>query len=889
MPLEPGSRLGPFRIESSLGAGGMGEVYRAVDTRLDRTVAIKVLPAHLSKDPGLRARFEREARAVSSLNHPHICTLHDVGREDGIDYLVMEYLEGETLSQHLVKGPLPTGQLVEVALQIAEALDAAHRQGLIHRDLKPGNIMLTQAGAKVLDFGLAKGIGATGGATSLTAAATATSPLTAEGTIVGTFQYMAPEQIEGKEADARSDIFSLGLLLYEMATGKPAFQGRTQASIIARILESEPEPIGALQPSSPPALDRLVHNCLAKDPDRRRQTMHDVALDLRWIGERGGSEQAVAPAAPASRRRERIAWALVIIMALAGAVIAGFRVLRQEPVPPTVRASIPAPAEARFYFVGEGPGGSGTVSVSPDGTKLAFVTRGTDGPDRLWVRPLDAIKALPLPGTDGARYPFWSPDSRTLAFFAGDKLRKIDTTGGPPLTLCQAPSGRSGSWGRAGVIVFAPERTGGLYQVNGAGGATRPATRFDEQKDDTHRWPFFLPDGRHFFYFVRAKGGGTNTVRIGSVDASTDSVLMQSDAQAIYASGYVLYLQESTLMARPFGPGDRAFTGEAFPVAEEIQIDANYNRGVFSASQNGVLAYQTGKARIGNRLLWLDRGGKQIGSLGERLLHLAPRLSPDGRSVAVEIADPSSGSEIWIYDIARGLRTRFTFDPDRDVSAVWSPDGEQIVFSSNRNGQYDLYEKSFGGSGEARLLLASDLDKFPSSWSPDGRFLAYLSIGDPDTRADVWVLPVKGAVEPIPFLRTEFVETHPAFSPDGRWMAYTSNESGRREVYVAPFPGPGRKWQISLNGGSFPAWGADGSEIFFVQDSSRLMAARVEAQGSSFIIGAVSELFSFQPGAPFRIYDRTGDGKRFLIAWAAESQTQEPLTLVVNWTSKLKH
>lgn len=868
MPLETGTRLGPFRIESPLGAGGMGEVYRARDTRLDRTVAIKVLPGHLSKDPGLHARFEREARAVSRLNHPHICTLHDVGQQDGVDYLVMEHLEGETLARRLEKGPLPPGQLIEVALQIADALETAHRRGLIHRDLKPGNVMLTEAGAKVLDFGLAKGIGAAGGITSLTAAATATSPLTAAGTIVGTFQYMAPEQIEGQEADARSDIFAFGLLLYQMATGQPAFHGKTQASVIARILESEPEPIRQRQASSPPALDRLVRHCLAKNPDARRQTMHDVALDLRDIAEEEENQGTAARAASAHRRRERIAWVLAGVLALVVTVAAGIEWLRPVPAPPTVRASLPAPPGTAFYFIGQGPRGGGAAPLSADGRKLAFVARAADGSNRLWVRPLDATQALPLPGTEGGRYPFWSPDNKTLAFFALGKLRKIDTTGGPPLTLCEAPSGRGGSWSRAGIIVFAPAATGPLEQVPAAGGDAKPATRLDEKKSDTHRWPFFLPDGRHFLFFNRARGSteGANAVHIGSLDSDLDRVLLRTDAQAIYASGRILFLQGSTLMARPFDAEGLAFTGDAFPLAEEIQIDLNYNRGIFSVSENGALAYQTGEAQAGNRLLWFDREGKQIGSLGKQLFHAAPQLSPDGRMDAVMIDDPSSRQDLWIYDIARGLRTRFTFDPGNSRTPVWSPDGEQIVFTSNRDGAYDLYAKSFSGSGEARLVLKSNIDKYPMSWSTDGRFLAYITLGDPDTGTDIWVLPRQEDAEPISFLRTKFAETYPAFSPDGRWMAYVSNESGRREVYVTPFPGPGRRWQVSLDGGSYPKWRGDGREIFFVAGRSHMMAAAVEAQGASFTIGEVSELFSFTLGAPFRIYDATPDGQRFLIA-----------------------
>jgi len=875
----------------------MGEVYRAQDTRLDRTVAIKVLAAALTGTAAGRQRFEREARAVSALSHPNICALFDVGQQDGIDFLVMEFLEGESLAQRIAKGALPSEQLLRIAIEVADALDKAHRRGLVHRDLKPGNVMLTKTGAKLLDFGLAKSTGLGAAGAGLTASPTLSNPLTAEGAIVGTFQYMAPEQLEGKEADARSDIFSFGAMLYEVATGKKAFEGKSQASLIASILDREPAPMSAIQPLVPVPLERVVKTCLAKDPDARFQTMHDVKLQLSWILEAGAQTglQAAAPA-PVARRgrlREHIALAATGILAVACAVL-GFLYWRAANVQsPVIRAFIPPPEKATYQstaFTG------GPATISPDGTKLAFVARRADGINLIFVRALDSLVAQPLAGTENATYHFWSPDGRSLAFFANNKLKKIDASGGPSLTLTDAPNGRGGTWNRDGVILFSPSSNSGLIRVAAAGGATTPVIELDIKRgESTYRWPSFLPDGKHFLYLARVGLGGfsageNTAIRVASLDGKVNVDLVRARSNAVYASGYLLYARESTLMAQPFNPVRLQFTGDAFPVAEQLQYDGAFSRAVFSASETGILAYHSGDAVIGAKLLWLDRNGKPTSQLGDQAVMFDVRLSPDAKSLAINISDPRLGPpDIWIYDVARGLRTRFTFDPSNDGLPVWSPDGSRIVFRSNRKGPYDLYIKKFAGSEPEELLLESDRYKYPRSWSRDGRYVLF-EILESQTNFDIWVLPMTGEKKPFLFLQTKFSESEAEFSPDGRWVAYTSDESGREEVYVAPFPGPGRKWQISTNGGSWPHWRRDGREIYYyrAEAANYITAVQVGARGDTFEVGTTKSLFEI-PASPLgTVYDVTGNGQRFLINTLVQPQSSAPITLVVNWTAGLK-
>ncbi len=888
MPLEIGTRLGPYEILAPLGAGGMGEVYRARDTRLDRAVAVKVLPSHLSANHDARQRFEREARAVSSLNHPHICTLHDIGSQDGVDFLVMEHLEGETLAARLQRGPLPPAELLRCATEVADALEKAHRQGLIHRDLKPGNVMLTKSGAKLLDFGLAKTLAAAGGPGGMTGSPTMTSPLTAAGALVGTFQYMAPEQLEGSEADARSDIFAFGMTLYEMATGKKAFGGKTQASLIASILKEEPQPISVFQSMTPPAIERLVSTCLAKDPEERRQTMHDVLLELRWIAEAGPQPGVPAVAASRSRPRERLLWFLVVLLGAVGVALglAWHRAVSVEPR--AIHAFVTAPDKTTIRSTGFG---AGPVAVSPDGSRLVFAARREDGIELLWVRPLDSAVATPLVGTEAASYPFWSPDGRSIGFFAAGKLKRVDAAGGPALSLCDASGARGGAWNPEGVILFAPQQASGLFRVPAAGGVPVEVTKLDEARhEETHRWPQFLPGGRRFIFFSRiAVGDETNAVMAGSLDGGDARIIFRNHSNAVYASEHLLFMRDTTLMAQPFNASDLTLKGDAVPIAEQVQFDAAFSRGVFSASENGVLVYQTGDAQTGSQLIWFDRSGKQTGTLGDKALYVDFSISPDLKKVAVSVSDPRVGPpDLWIYEVGRGLRTRFTFDPRPDNGPIWSPDGSRVVFSSTRKGSFDLYIKSYAGSADEELFLETEHDQFPESWSSDGRYVAYQSRGVPGTVSDIWVLPLSGDRKPIPFLQTRFLERHAQFSPDGHWIAYISDESGRDEVYVAPFPVPGRKWQISNAGGIRPYWRQDGREIYYLAEDNRITAVDVGQQGATFEVGAAKPLFVIRPQRPGTIYRVSPEGQRFLVNTAVEEERPTPLTLVVNWTADLK-
>ena len=887
MAIPPGTRFGPYEVEALLGAGGMGEVYRARDTRLNRMVAIKILPQDGLDRAGLRERFDREARAVSNLNHPHICSLYDVGQRDSQVYLVMEYLEGETLAARLDRGPMPIEELLRAAIQIADGLSAAHGRGFVHRDLKPGNVMLTRAGAKLLDFGLAKNLAADGPAQTMTVAPTATSPLTAEGTIVGTFQYMAPEQIEGAPADARTDIFAFGLLLYEMATGRRAFDGKTRASLMASVLKETPRSIAELAPMTPPAFERLVRICMAKDPADRWQTMHDVALQLRFIAE-AGSQAGVPVAVTARRRLGQRVWQLAATGFLLTSVALAALLWQNLPGrPQAIRAFIPPPEKAAFQFIGTG---FGTPAVSPDGSRLAFVARRDDGMTLLYVRPLDSIKALPLPGTEGATCPFWSPDGRMLGFFSLGKLRKIDASGGPPLSLADAPVGRGGSWSPEGVIVFAPDQGGPLYRVAAAGGPATPATQLDESRSEsTHRWPQFLPDGKHFLYFTRiVQRDEHNGIRVGSLDGKESPFLLNTEANASYASGHLLYARETTLMAQPFDAARLEFRGDPFPVAEGVQVDFAFSQMTFATSENGVMVYQTGQSEGGSRLSWFDRSGKPAGLLGDQASYFTLALSPDVRRAVVSVIDPRVGApDVWIFDVMRGLRTRFTFDPGVDNFPIWTADGEEVIFSSIRKGKsrFNLYRKSITGSGEDELLLESDRDKFATQCSPDGRSLLFYTRGDPVTRTDIWVMPLSGDGKPTAILRTEFAEQSPALSPDGRYMAYESDESGRVEIYVSPFPAPSRKWQVSMAGGEKPHWRNDGKEIIYLAPDNKLMTVEVNPTAADFQVGRATALFAIQPQRPGNVFDMSPDARRFLVNTSIVEQNAQPLTLVVPWTA----
>jgi eukaryotic-like serine/threonine-protein kinase len=888
MTLSAGTRLGPYELVAPLGAGGMGEVYRARDTRLDRTVAVKVLPPHLSSSAESRQRFEREAKTISQLSHPHICALYDVGREGDTEYLVMEYLEGETLSDRLLKGALPFDQVLRYGIEVADALDKAHRQGIIHRDLKPGNVMVTKSGVKLLDFGLAKAVAPAAGRSgaSLTALPTQTGrDLTAEGTILGTFQYMAPEQLEGREADGRTDIFAFGAVLYEMATGRKAFSGRSQASLISSIMSSEPAAISTLAPMTPPAFDRVVRTCLAKDPEDRWQTAHDIAVQLKWVVE--GSQGGIV-ARPAAPRRWRLAWGAFAVAAIA-ALVLGVLVSRQRREPPRLfRSSILPPENTRFDLR------SSPMAVSPDGRQVAFVAQPPEGARQLWIKAFDAQAARPLAGTEGAIRPFWSPDSGSLGFFAGGKLKKIAVSGGSPQTLCDAPSGRGGTWNRNGVILFVPSTGDRVHRVAASGGASSPVTQIDARTGEFgHTWPFFLPDGRHFLYVSYAaratRPEDASSVFLVSLDSNERRLLFHARSNVAYAplsagasQGHLLYWQAGALLARPFDADGLRFTGEAFPVAEQVRFFGASGAAIFSVSENGVLAYQSSPHGELSQLLWFDRSGKQLEAVGPAADYYHPRLSHDGRRVAVSIIDPQTAySDIWIHDLGRRVSTRLTFGPGVNIFPIWSPDDERVVFASNRKGPLDLYQRRASGTGQDEPLLSSSTtSRFPTDWSGKTGLIAFYTALP---AADIWTLSVAER-KATPFLATLFNEGSPQFSPDGRWMAYASAESGTVEVFVQTFPASGGKWQISTAGGSHPRWRRDGKELYFIAADSTLMAVEI-ATGSGFAAGTPKPLFRTQIkllDIGFQ-YDVSPDGNRFLINTLEEDKQASSISVVQNW------
>ncbi|MEE9235038.1 MAG: protein kinase [Candidatus Acidoferrales bacterium] len=888
MALSPGIRLGPYEILAPLGVGGMGEVYRARDTRLDRTVAIKVLPAHLSENARLRQRFEREARALASLSHPHICTLHDVGHENGVHFLVMEYLEGETLAARVEKGPLPTEQVLRAGIEIADALDKAHRQGVIHRDLKPGNIMLTKTGAKLLDFGLAKAatnLVATA-LTKMSTAPTQSQPITTEGTILGTLHYMAPEQLEGREVDTRSDIFALGAVLYEMGTGRKAFSGQSQASVIAAILSSEPPPMATLQPMTPPALDRAVKRCLGKDPEERWQSARDLMLELKWV-QAGPAAEVPAPGIACRRRRERLAWVaavLALATALGLAIVYFNRPTRETH---TTRFSVSLPENAEGVF----------SRVSPDGRYLAF-SIASGGQRQLWLRPLNAVSAQPLPGTEGARFPFWSPDSRLIGFFAEGKLQKIDVAGGPPQILCDAPGVFSmGTWSRNGTILFsvfeAPGQEG-LHRVSAAGGAPTRMTILDEsEKELLPFYPSFLPDGRHFIFRCAQVEDGSFEDRgicVASLDSGRARQLVDARSpvsRAEYAPpGYLLYARGETLLAHPFDANKLRLQGEPLTIAAQVEHYGPVGLVNFSVSESGVLAYQAGGSQ--SRLLWKDRKGQVIGEVGDPAEYFDVRLSPDGQKLAVSIRDLQAlAGDIWIIELARNVATRFTtVGPQSEAFfPLWSPDGSRIVFCMPRDAPPFLHQKPLAGGEKEVLLPSSGTLQCPTDWSPDSRFILYMD-RHPDTNADLWILPLAGERKPIPFLRTRFSEMLATFSPDGRWVAFVSDESGRPEVYVQPFEGPGERRRVSTAGGFLPRWRRDGKELFYLGVDNQLMVVPVKL-GVRFELGTPQALFPVEAGPSVGSgYDVTADGHRFIVISAMPGTAVSP-TVVLNWTAEL--
>jgi eukaryotic-like serine/threonine-protein kinase len=890
MPLAPGTRLGPYEISAPLAAGGMGEVYRARDTRLERTVAIKILPAQFSSDPVRKQRFEREAKVISSLNHPHICSLHDIGTQDRIDYLVMECVEGETLAKRLEKGALPLEQVLKYGAQIADALDKAHRSGVIHRDLKPGNIMLAASGVKLLDFGLAKPTATVSGIT-LTAA-TQMRPVTQEGTIVGTYQYMSPEQLEDKDLDGRSDIFSLGAVLYEMLTGRRAFQGKGQLSVASAILEKEPTPISALKPLTPPALDHAIRRSLAKEPERRWQNAGDLAGELQWIAEAGS--QAGAPAPMISRRklREGVAWAAAALFVLTTIALAIGLVLRAPRPPQPMRLSVEIGANATLYT------GFGTSTIlSPDGRRLAFVATGSDQKQRIYARSLDQLQAALLSGTEDARSLFFSPDGQWLGFFADGKLKKISVEGGAAVTLCDAVFGFGGSWGEDGTIVFAPDIRGPLLKVSSAGGMPQPLTSLDQQaKEVTQRWPQVLPGGKAVLFTSNTHGADyedANTV-VYSMSSGQRKIVQRDAFHARYVpTGHIVYMHKGTLFAMPFDLKRQEVTGQPAPILEGVAAFPFDGDAQFSFSETGNLVYMVGPSGFQKvSIYWMDRQGKFAPLRETPGAYCCPMFSPDGKRLALQIND-GRRFDIWVYEWERDTLTRLTFGSGENyLGPIWTPDGQRITYASlSDDGDIsELYWKRADGTGDAQRLTETKGRKWPDSWSPDGKILAFDQLKS--NSADSWdilTMTMEGneksgwkPSEPKPFLSGPFTYNLAAFSPDGRWLAYTSNESGNYEVYVRPFPGPGGKWEIST-GGSLPKWSRNGKELFYRTEDSKIMVASYSASGESFHADK-SQLWSLVQftdlGGSINDFDLEPSGKRIVVLRGSATGETSPVNKV---------
>ena len=883
MSLPVGTRLGPYEIAASIGAGGMGEVYRANDTRLSRDVAIKVLPAEFAQDAQLRARFEREARAISSLNHPNICMLFDIGQQDDIEYLVMEYLDGEPLTERISRGPLPVSEVLRYGIEIADALDKAHRTGIIHRDLKPGNVVITRTGAKLLDFGLAKAMDSALIASTSPQTTTALfqeETLTAEGTLVGTFCYMAPEQIEYARSDARSDIFAFGCMLYEMITGRRAFNAASRAGMIAQIIASDPPSIATLRPMTPSSLERIVRTCLAKDPENRFQTAHDVMLALQWIRDEQSNPSAALPVATARGRigRERAMWVLALLVA-AGAV-AGIAWWSRRQIAsldrPLIAAIVP-PRGLRFVLTGDY---AGSPALSHDGRRVAFVAASVEGKRTLWVRSLDSTDPREVESSDEAMFPFWSPDDHALGFFAHGKLKTVDASGGVPIVIANAPDARGGSWSEDNVIVYSPETRGGLVRVAANGGPpivlTTPSGGMT-----TNRWPLFLPGGKAFLYLAAnhlEPGFRAAALHFRSLDGQTDRVVAQMLTNVAYVGGRLLMLRDGTLVGQPFDAGRGVLTGAPSIIVQNVRFDASTWHGVFDAAGR-TLIYQPGGTLAGTQLVWFGRDGKNLGALSDVARYYDLKLSPDGHRLVTNAGEPSA--DIWVIEADREVRTRLTFEGSMNEAPVWSADGSEIIYAA-RDARAELaavYRRRADGNGPRQLVARLGGDADPGSVSPDGRWVA-VSLWRAGPNPQIWVVPLVPGEQPRSLIAGEFAAHDPRISPNGRWLAYTSSESGRDEIYVVPFLGSGGKWQVTTGGGHSARWSPDGAHLDYLTNDNTLTEVDVQSSGG-FAITATRARFRLDANPiSSSDYDLAADGR--VIANGGEADTS-PLTVVANW------
>jgi len=918
----PGTQLGPYEITAPLGAGGMGEVYRARDTRLERDVAIKVLPQAFSADADRLRRFEQEARAAAALNHPNILAVYDVGTHDGAPYIVSELLEGETLRDRLGPPPaprdqsgaqpgLPARKVVDYAIQIAHGLAAAHEKGIVHRDLKPENLFVTSAGhVKILDFGLAKlrpeSKSASVDRTALPTELVDTEP----GMLLGTMGYMAPEQVRGQTVDHRCDIFAFGAILYEMLSGQRAFRGATAADTISAILDKDPADLPVADLHIAPALERIVDRCLSKHPGARFQSASDLAFALESLSspsDRFETVRATAASSVSRASRERVAWSVAALFALAtiGALtLARAGYFANPIIPPRPSRTLVLLPEKTSYVAG---GGSPAyrLGISPDGSRLSFVAVSADGQARLWVRPIDALTAHPLAGTESASGPAWSSDGRSIAYFTTPltALKKVDAAGGPPVTLVnvEGQGGAGATWNKNDVILFATTNSnysGPIWRVSSAGGNISAVIAPDSKNGETELWyPFFLPDGNHFLFAAMGPLEGLLRplgIYVASLDGKERKLLMRGGSNVKYAQGYLLFLRDATLMAQKFDADRLELSGEAIAIGEQVQTGGPSGAtGAFAVSEAGTLAFISGPsvtAGVPSQLIWFNRDGRQLSVLGDRATYSDVELSPDGARATVSVIDPSRRtSDIWIYDVGRGLRTKFTFDAGSELSSVWSPDGKRIVYGALRTRPVINLKRSDASGGEEQIAAPGGIFLFPSSFSPDGHLLAY-SAGASAVFQDIWIMPLTGDRTATPILKTPASELYPRFSPDGRWLMYTSDESGRPEVYVSPFPPSGGKVLISTSGGTQPRWRHDATEIFYISSDNKLMAASVNGRGAGFQVGSVKALFDVNQRVGSRSqYDASADGQRFLINIAPEqAQATPPITLVMNWTAELK-
>ncbi len=897
MPLSPGTKLGPYVILSPLGSGGMGEVYRARDTRLDRAVAIKILPAHLSSDPARKQRFEREAKTISGLNHPNICTLHDVGSLDGLDYLVMECVEGDSLAQRLEKGPLPADQVLKIGAEIADALDKAHRNGVVHRDLKPANIMLTKSGAKLLDFGLAKPTAPQATLATLTTAAPQQNPVTQEGTIVGTFQYMSPEQIEGKELDGRSDVFSLGTVLYEMLTGKRAFDGKSQLSVASAILEKDPEPVSNSVPLTPPALDHAIRRCLAKDPEDRWQTARDLALELKWLATPAGSTDSARPfaAKPHNKFRKYLPYLIEAAAIIAAAYFFNPRFAHNSVTieRPTLRATLPPPEKSQFASIETDEGG--VPAVSPDGRYVVSPVHEADGKVRLWLRALQSTEGKILPGTEGSGHAFWSPDSHSIAFFSTGKLKRTDIDSSAVYNIAEATLGRGGSWNSDGTIIYSPSGIASIVKVPASGGAPVPVTKLDSAAGVTsHRWPQFLPDGKHFLFILRSDKTNVTGLYVASLDNPEPHLILSTIFNALYVSpGYLLFVRDDALFAQKFDPSSLKLSGDPIPLPDRVGTFSPASNALFSASNNGVLAYYPSQASAEDaNLVLYDRSGKKS-TISSHMFLTASSISPDGSAVALSGYSPNEWiPKIWRLDLQRG--TKIPLTQGYGSGPIWSPDGQTIFFSGIQPSSANVGQihkvSAQGGGPEEKVFGLDGFSAAISSLCRDGKTLLFVQYPvDNPQHNSLWALPLDGNAKPFQVISDDQRPSRSTFSPDCNWIAYENRSTGSREISIVHFPDGGHRYEVSTSGGFNPVWRHDSKELFFYSPGdSSISSVSVTPHGQELSLGQPVSLFHVHPFAPrLGVFDVAPDGQKFLVFGDTTSFNGTPLFVVTNWDSTL--